>query len=88
MNGAGVVLLASSVAIWWWSLFPSTVESGQHVPLPDASTASAADVKSARDGVVGSPVEDDRLIAAKLVSSKPTTNGLVTSAAPLTSECR
>ena len=50
-----------------------------YVPLPETSTPSAADVKSAREGVVGSPVKAcDRLIDAKLVSSKPTMYGLAT----------
>ena len=51
-----LVLLASGVAISAWALFPTTVERGIYVPLPETSTPSAADVKSAREGVVGSPV--------------------------------
>lgn len=72
-----LVLLASGVAIQAWALFPSTVESGISVPLPEASTPSAVDVNSAREGVVGSPVNASRLINAKLVST-PTMYGLVT----------
>jgi hypothetical protein len=79
-----VLLAASVVAINAWALFPSPDHSGHYVRLPETSTSSAADVESAREGVVGSPVNAYRLIAAKLVSSKPTTNGLMTSAAPLT----
>ena len=78
-----LVLLASGVAIDAWALFPSTVESGSYVPPPEASAPSAAEVNSAREGVVGSPLEFSRadafrLMAAKLVSSKPTSYGLVT----------
>ncbi|MDT5173755.1 MAG: hypothetical protein QOG37_1006 [Mycobacterium sp.] len=76
--GAGVVLLASGVAIWWWALFPSTVESGIYVPLPEASTPIVAEVNSAGEGVVGSPVNAARWINANLVQSKPTMYGLVT----------
>ena len=44
-----------------------------YVPLPGASTPSAADVKSAREGGVGSLVKAAyRLIDAKLVPSKAT----------------
>jgi hypothetical protein len=80
MYGAGVVLLVSEVAIWWWALLPSTGESGIRVPLPEASTPSAADVNSAREGVAGNPLELSRanaltLMAAQLVSSKPTMYG-------------
>ena len=54
--GTGVVLLALAVAISCWALFPSTVESGIYVPPPETSTPSAADANSAREGVVGGPV--------------------------------
>ena len=40
-----------------WALFPSTVESGLYVPLPETSTPSAADVNSAREGVAGNPLD-------------------------------
>ena len=43
--------LSSGVAISAWALFPKTVERGIYVPLPETSTPSAADVKSAREGV-------------------------------------
>ena len=82
-----LVLLASGVAISAWALFPTTVERGIYVPLPETSTPSAADVKSAREGVVGSPLKLSRanaftLMDAKLVSSKPTMYGLVTARYP------
>ena len=71
-----LVLLVSGVAISSWALFPSTVESGIYVPLPETSTRSAADFKSALDGVVGgdklSRANAFTLMAAELVSSKPT----------------
>ena len=78
-----LVLLASGVAISAWALFPSTVERGIYVPLPETSTPSAADVNSAREGVGGNPLELSRanafkLMDAKLVSSKPTMYGPVT----------
>ena len=78
-----VILLASGVAISAWALFPTTVERGIYVPLPETSTPSAADVNSAREGVAGNPLELSRanafmLMDAKLVSSKPTMYGLVT----------
>ena len=76
-----LVLLAFGVAIQAWALFPSTVESESYVPLPEATAPSAADVNSARAGVVGNPLEFSRadaftLMAAKLVSSNPTSYGL------------
>ena len=77
-----LVLLASGVAISAWALFPTTVERGIYVPLPETSTPSAADVKSAREGVVGSPFNAYTLINAKLVSSKPTMYGVVTARYP------
>jgi hypothetical protein len=78
-----LVLLAFGVAIEAWALFPSTVESGTYVPLPEVSARSAADVNSAGEGVAGNPLEFSqanafRLMDAKLVSSKPTMYGLVT----------
>jgi hypothetical protein len=73
-----LVLLASGVAINAWALFPSTVDSRIYVPLPETSAPSAADVNSAREGVVGSPVNAARWINAKLVASNPTMYGLVT----------
>ena len=73
-----LVLLVSAVAISAWALFPKTVERGIYVPLPETSTPSAADVKSAREGVVGGPVNAYTLMNAKLVSSKPTMYGVVT----------
>ena len=73
---AFLVLLASGVAISAWALFPKTVERGIYVPLPETSTPSAADVKSAREGVAGSPFNAYTLINAKLVSSKPTMYGV------------
>ena len=78
-----LVLLVSAVAISAWALFPSTVERGIYVPLPEASTPSAADVNSAREGVAGNPLELSRanafrLMDAKLVSSTPTMYGSVT----------
>src|SRR6476620_2037847 len=81
--GAGVVVVALAVAIWWWALFPSTVESGISVPLPEWATPSAADVKSAREGVAANPLELSRanafrLMDAKRVSSEATIYGLVT----------
>jgi hypothetical protein len=73
-----LVLLASGVAISSWALFPSAVESGIYVPLPETSTPSAADVKSAMEGVAGSPVNAYRLINAKLMLPQPRMSGLVT----------
>ena len=78
-----LVLLAFGVAIEAWALFPSTVESGSYVPTPEVSAPSAAEVNSAREGVVGNPLESSRanaftLMAAKLASSAPTSYGLAT----------
>ena len=80
-----LVLLTSGVAIssWAWALFPSTVESGIYVPLPETSTRSAADVNSARQGVAGNPLELSRanafrLMDAELETSKPTMYGSAT----------
>ncbi len=71
-----LVLLASGVAISAWALFPRTVERGIYVPLPEMSTPSASDLKSTIEGVDGRPVNDYRLINAKLLSSKPTVYGV------------
>jgi hypothetical protein len=78
-----LVLLVSGVAIQAWALFPSAVESGIYVRLPETSTLSAADVNTAGEGVAGNWLELSRAIAfrlmdANLVSSKPTMYGLVT----------
>jgi hypothetical protein len=73
-----LVLLASGLAISTWALFPSTVESGIYVPLPEASTPFVADDNSAREGVVGRPVYAARWVNAKLVASNPTMYGFVT----------
>jgi hypothetical protein len=73
-----IVLLASGLAISAWALFPSTVESGIYVPLPEAPTPFVADVISTGEGVLGGRVNAYRLIDAKLVSPKPTMYGLVT----------
>ena len=61
--------------------FHQPLSRGIYVPLPETSTPSAADVKSAREGVAGNPLELSRanafrLMDAKLVSSKPTMYGL------------
>jgi hypothetical protein len=71
-----LVLLASGVAISAWALFPSTVESGIYVPLPEMSAPSPADV--AKEAAVAGPVTVYRLINAKLLSSKPTMYGSAT----------
>ena len=85
VDGAGrrcfLVLLAFGVAMQAWALFPSTVESESYVPLPEATAPTAAEVNSARAAVVGNPLEFSRadaftLMAAKLVSSNPTSYGL------------
>ena len=78
-----LVVLVSGVAISAWALFPKTVERGIYVPLPETSTPSAADVKSALDDVGGNPLELSRanafrLMDAKLVSSTPTMCGVGT----------
>ncbi len=79
------LLAASGLAISTWALFPSTVESGIYVPLPEASTPLVADVNSAMEGVdsameavAGSPVYAARWINAKLEALKSTTYGSVT----------
>ena len=72
-----LVLLASGVAINAWALFPTPDASGIYVRLPDTSTAPAADVNSAREGVVGSTFLASKA-SAKLLPSKPTMYELVT----------
>jgi hypothetical protein len=75
-----LVLLASGVAIQAWALFPSTVESGRYVRLPETVNPAAAEDNSASKGAAGNPLELSRasafkLMAADLVSSEPTTYG-------------
>jgi hypothetical protein len=79
--GPGAVVLAAVVAVSGWALFPSSVESGIYVPLPEASAPSAAHVKSSREVVGGDkPSRPDAisLIATESVSSKPTMYGPTT----------
>ena len=66
------LLAASGLAIATWAVFPSTVESGIYVPLPEASTSFMGEVNSAMEAAVGSPVNAARWINAKLEASKPT----------------
>src|SRR6476620_609348 len=65
-----LVLLAFGVAIQAWALFPSTVESESYAPPPEASAPSAAEVNSARQGVVGNPLESSRANAFALMAAK------------------
>jgi hypothetical protein len=76
-----LVLLASGVAINAWALFPSPNESGIYVRFPETSTPSAAEVNSAREGVVGSTFIASKA-SAKLLPSKPTMYELVTVRSP------
>jgi hypothetical protein len=72
------LLAASGLAISTWAVFPSTVESGIYVPLPEASTPFVAEVNSAMQAVVGGPVTAAKWIDAKLEASKSTMYGSVT----------
>jgi hypothetical protein len=74
-------LLVLGLAIEAWALYPSSVQSGNHVALPEASAPAA--VKSVRDSVVGKPLElaaadAFRLMDNKLLSIEPAGYGAAT----------
>ncbi len=73
-----LVLLASGLVVSTWALFPSTVESGIYVPVPESSKHLEEEANSAGDVVAGGPVDAYKLMNAKLMSSKPTMYGPVT----------
>lgn len=73
-----VVLLASGLALNAWALFPSGVQSGGYVPLPQASPPAAAEVGPAAGGVAN-PLDLSRgrtfsLMEISLVQSHSMTN--------------
>jgi hypothetical protein len=73
-----LVLLASGLVVSTWALFPSTVESGIYVPVPEASKHLVGEASSAGDVLAGGPVDAYKLMNAKLMSSKPAVYGPLT----------
>lgn len=73
-------LVAVGVAISAWALFPSTLPSGQYVPLPEAPARPAVDVFSATKADGGRPETPYRLINAK---QEPLSNRTASGSAPL-----
>jgi hypothetical protein len=60
------VIVAAGVAVSVWALFPSTVETGIYVPLPETSSAAGADSATAGNG---GPVNDFALANPNQVPS-------------------
>jgi hypothetical protein len=80
--GRGLALLfASGVVIEAWALYPSTVEKGINLPLPEASTPPAA--KAPKTDVVRSPVNPDSSARTEpLLSTKPMSSPKVAAPRP------
>jgi hypothetical protein len=64
-----LVLLVSGLVINVWALFPSTVESGTFVPLPQVSPPEATDAGSVADGTARRPLDSTRTIAFRLMEA-------------------
>src|SRR6478609_8218902 len=76
-----LVLLVSGVAISAWALYPSTVESGIYVPLPETAKPFAANDDSAsidRNAIELARASAVGLMDAKGLSSAPTMYGFAT----------
>ena len=79
VNTAGrrgfMVLLVSGLAINAWALFPSAVESGVYVPLPQMTTPSVAEGNSAPKAIGDDVVESRTATFFKQMNGTPRSSG-------------